>query len=289
MRRASRTPGAVLAFACAALLAAGCGERSEPTGAHVALFPVTVDNPRGGSQITLEQGPDRIAVVDEEGLRILRALGVKARLAADVHGNPKRRLLARLRPQLVVGGPSNDPLRLRGLGTSTPVYVADGGSIAGVEQSIVELARLTGHPVRGRMLVRRIERVRAQVADRRHGKAVPSVFLDLGLFTTVGASSLLGELIAAAGGRDVVGSSVDRAPVSPSSLADLDPDVYLASTDSGTTLDALRADDATKELRPVRSGRFALVPARLLQAGPGLDRTILQLEAAIHAQSSAGG
>jgi ABC-type Fe3+-hydroxamate transport system substrate-binding protein len=276
--------GLVVALALAALLAAGCGERSEPTGSRVALFPVTVENAHGAAPIARTSAPHRIAALDAEGLQILRALGVKATLAADAHGNPRRALITQLRPELLVAGPSNDPLRLRRLEArlDVPVYVCDGSSIAGVERSILELGRLTGRPVHGRAIVVGIARTQAAIAAQARGSARPTVFVDLGLFNTDGADSYLGELIRAAGGRDIVGASVEPGPVRPERLVMLDPDVYIASSDAGTTLADLRGDPSTRTLRAVKTGRFALVRSALLEPGPRIAEALRRLAAALH-------
>jgi ABC-type Fe3+-hydroxamate transport system substrate-binding protein len=279
---------AVLALALAAPALAGCGERSEPTGATVRLYPVTVENTRGPAPVSLARRPQHVVAIDGAALRILRALGVPTTLAADEHGSPKLALLRRTKPGLIVAGPSNDPLRLRRLGAQidAPIYVADGGSIAGVERSILELGVLTDRAVQGRRLVAAIGEVQRRLVAKHAGETVPTVFVDLGLFSTVGARSLIGELIAVAGGRDVVEATADSGPIRLTHLAKLDPDVYIASSDSGTTLADLRADPATGDLRAVREGRFALVPARLLDPGPYLGRALLELDAAIHARAA---
>jgi ABC-type Fe3+-hydroxamate transport system substrate-binding protein len=279
---------AAVALALAAVALAGCGERSEPTGARAPLYPVTVENRAGAEPVTLTARPERVVAVDRAALRILRALGVTATLAADEHGNPKPRVLERAHPDLVVGGPSNDPLRLQRLHSEVdaPFYVADGSSVAAIGRSTLELGELTDRAVQARRLLAAFREAKQRVAAESAG-VTPTVFVDLGLFSTAGGASLIGELIRAAGGRDVVEGEAEPGPIRLSRLARLDPDVYIASSDSGTTLASLRADPATSGLRAVREGRVAIVPARLLEPGPYLGQAVLRLAAALHAR--AGG
>jgi ABC-type Fe3+-hydroxamate transport system substrate-binding protein len=284
----NRVGGVAVVLALVALLAAGCGERAEPTGTNVDLYPVTVQDSAGVGPVSLAAAPGRVAVLDQEGVRILRALGVRATLAADPNGNPKRTLLAGLHPGLVVAGPSNAPLQLRRLHDKVPapIYIAGGDSIAAVKRSILELGLLTGTPVRARQLVAAIAAAQAKVAPAGNGAAAPTVFVDLGFFATTGEHSLIGELLRAVGARNVIGANADPSLVDAAGLAKLDPQIYLASSDSGTTLAMLRKDPLLRDVAAVRSGRFAIVPAALLQPGPQIGESLVQLSKAIHASSS---
>jgi iron complex transport system substrate-binding protein len=231
--------------------------------------------------------PKRVAVLDREGMRILQALGVNATLGADANGNPKRTLLRNLKPDLVVAGPSSAPLQLRRLhdAVPAPIYVASGESIAAVKRSILELGLLTSTPVRARQVVAGISAAQAQVAPAKDAAQEPTVFVDLGFFTSAGEQTLVGDLLRAVGGRNVIGAGGDPGPLDVAHLARLDPQIYLASSDSETTLEELRKDPVLRKVAAIRSGRFAIVPADLLEPGPQIREALLQLSAAIHATS----
>jgi ABC-type Fe3+-hydroxamate transport system substrate-binding protein len=271
-------------LALGALLAAGCGERSEPTGKSVALYPVTVDDPAGPAPVSLDAQPARVAVLDREAQEILRALGAPAALAADGNGNPRTALLQRSKPALVVAGPSNDSLQLRRLHEHVPaaVYVVGGDSIAAVQRSVLELGLLTGTAVRARQLAAAIAAAEKKGASEASGER-PSVFVDLGFLTTAGSHSYVGDLLRAAGATDVVGASADPGPLTPEHVARLDPQIWLASSDAGTTLAELRKDPVLKNVAAIKAGRFAVVPAELLRPGPAVADAIAQVAAAIHA------
>ena len=76
-----------------------------------------------------------------------------------------------------------------------------------------------------------------------------TVFVDTGFFTTVGDRSLLGDMIRQAGGTNVAGASPETGPFDLGRSRKLDPDVYLATSDSGTTLAELRREPGDAEAR----------------------------------------
>lgn len=281
--RRTRRGAALAALLLAALATAGCGERSEPTGSAVHLFPATVTDTLG-TEVSVSSKPARIAALDPEAQSILQALGVASALAADPNGNPRRDVLRRLRPDLLVGGPHNHALQLRRLTgtTKAPVYVAGGDSIAAVERSMLDLGLLTGTAVRARQLIGEIERAKAKAAPA-EGAERPTVYVDVGFLTTAGANTLVGDLVRAAGATDVVGTAVDQGPVTAQRVAKLDPQIWLASSDAGETLAELRRHPVLRKVAAVRSGRFAVVPSELLQPGPRIAEALAQIAAAIHA------
>jgi iron complex transport system substrate-binding protein len=274
-------------LALVALLAAGCGERTEPTGGTVALYPVTVEDPAGPAPVSLRAKPAGVAVLDREAQEILRAIGAPAALASDGNGNPRTALLERSKPGLVVAGPSNDSLQLKRLHerVPAPVYVVGGDSIAAVRRSVLELGLLTGTPVRARQLAAAIAAAAAKGGKPAGGSAQPSVFVDLGFLTTAGSHSYIGDLLRAAGATDVVGASSDPGPLKPEHVARLDPQIWIASSDAGTTLAELRKDPVLKKVAAIKAGRFAVVPAELLRPGPNVAGAIADVAAAIHAGS----
>jgi ABC-type Fe3+-hydroxamate transport system substrate-binding protein len=270
------------ALAAAVLLAAGCGERSEPTGAAVSPYPVTVEDAAGPASVALASRPARVAALDKEALAILRGLGATATLAADPNGNPRVAQLVAMKPDLIVAGPSNDALQLRRLHDQidAPFYVTGGDSLVSVERAISELGLLTDTAVRARELVAAIHTAEANVSAPAQR---PSVYVDLGYLGTAPSDSYVGDLLRAAGAQDVVGPNADTGPLTPQQIAKLDPQIWLASSDAGVTLAQLRKDPVLRKVAAVRSGRFATVPSRLLDPGPQAAEALTAIAAAIHA------
>jgi ABC-type Fe3+-hydroxamate transport system substrate-binding protein len=272
----------------ALLLLAGtaCGERSEPTGAVVRVFPVTV---QGGSDrpTVLRTAPRRIVPVGAGPREVLKALGLGKRVVTvndTLVGLPLVGEIRRAHPDLIVASSSTDPLDLARAraATKAPVYVEASSSLDDVIQAIGDIGLATGHPIQARALTAKIQAQRRAVAKQLAGAKVATVFVDDGDFSTVSAQSLLGGVIEEAHGASVAGASPEQGPFPLGRLRRLNPDVYLATPGSGRTLHQLRSNPDTKHLRAVRSGRFAVVPVGASVAGPGIGRALEQVARLLH-------
>jgi ABC-type Fe3+-hydroxamate transport system substrate-binding protein len=274
--------------AAALLLLAGtaCGERSEPTGALVQSYPVTVQG-AGDSATVVNSVPKRIVPVGAGPRSILKGLGLDRRTVEvddSLVGLSLVDAIKRAKPDLVVAAAETDPLDLARAHSAThaAVYVEPGGSIGNVVQAIGDVGLLTGRPVQARKLTAQIEAKRKAVAKAVAGTPLVSAFVDTGGFATVSSRSLLGDLIELAHGRSVAGASPEQGPFPVQRLLALDPDVYLATANSGRTLAQLRARAGTKRLRAVRSGRFALLPEDVTVPGPQVGESLQQVEQLLH-------
>jgi iron complex transport system substrate-binding protein len=262
------------AAVAAALLvgATACGERSEPVGPSAAVYPLTVQGIGDAPTITRVQ-PKRIAVVAPWPAQTLAALGASDLLVGNgldgLNGPPLQSALRRLHPDLIVGSGESDPgdLGRAAKATGAPVYVTPDSSILQVERAIDALGLLSGRGPQARDAVARIQRQRQAVKKKLAGTKPVRVFIDTGYFSTIGDRTLLGDLVRKAGGINVAGANPEAGPTTAAELAQLDPDVYLATSDSGTTLRKLRANPATRKLRAIRDGRFGIVPIAVSNAG----------------------
>jgi iron complex transport system substrate-binding protein len=271
-----------------ALLAVGtaCGERTEPTGAVVRIYPVTVQG-AGERPTSLRAAPRRIVPLGAGPRRILRALGLKKRTVPvndELVGLPLVGQIRRAKPDLIVASEDADPLDLARAraATQAAVYVEPGGSLDDVEHGIDDIGLLTGRPVAARKLSGAIGRTRHRVAARLSGFPVVSVFIDVGGFSTVGSRSLLGDLVTQARGKDVAGAAPEQGAFPLRQLVKRDPDVYLATSDSGTTLQQLRSNRVTKRLRAVRRRRFGILKAVLVEPGPDIATALVQVAKILH-------
>ena len=276
-----------VAVACTAVLlvlgAAACGERSEPTGESVGLYPVTVQ--AGDRPLVVTKPAQRIAVLDRSSEEILRSLGAGPRIVVRP---PQNRVnftaLRRARPDLIVASQDANERDLSRAASITHagVYTASGDSIHQVEHVITQLGLLTGTPVQARALVREIERQRREVDTRLARVTRVAVFVDTGFLTTVSDQSLIGDVIREAHGTNVGASLADSGPIEIAQLARLDPDVYLATSDTDLTLQDLRSNPATQKLRAVREGRLVVADAELLQPGPRIGEGLAQVALLLH-------
>jgi ABC-type Fe3+-hydroxamate transport system substrate-binding protein len=275
---------AIALFVVLLFTATACGERSEPTGAIADFYPVTVQS-ANDRLVVLTQPARRIAVLDRPAEAILDELGTGNRI---VMRPPAGRIdftaLRRSRPDLIVASGEAD---LRDLSraasvTRAQVYTAPGDSIRQVEHAITQLGLLAGRPVAARALVRRIETQRQKVDALIARAPLVSVFVDTGFFTTVSDQSLIGDVIREARGTNVAGATAESGPVDVADLLQLDPDVYLAMSDSGLTLMDLRRNPQTRKLRAIRNGRFAVANADLLQPGPRIGEGLAEVARLLH-------
>jgi len=277
-----------LVFATAAVLVAAtaCGERSEPKGATVRLYPVTVTS-AADRPLVIRRAARRIAVLATGPLEILRALGAGRRVVGmpvDRSGAIELRKLERLRPDLIVADSqaSEVPLSRAEEATHAPVYLAPGDSIREVEQAITALGLLADEPVAARRLVHKIEEKRAIVDEKVAHTPPVSVFFDTGLFITASDQSLVGDLIREARGRNVAGASSGVEPFDLGQLLALNPHLYLTTSDSGTTLSNLRRNPQTRKLAAAKDKRFAVVAAALLEPGPRIGDGLIAIARRLH-------
>jgi ABC-type Fe3+-hydroxamate transport system substrate-binding protein len=276
----------------AALLLAGtaCGERKEPTGALVQDYPVTVQG-AGDRPTAVNSAPRRIVPVGAGPRAVLEQLGLGKRVVTvndTLVGLPLVGAIKHARPDLIVASSETDPLDLARARTAThaAVYVEPSNSLGDVVDAIGDIGRLTGTPVQARHLTAAIESQRRAVRAKVAGTPVVTAFVDAGGFSTVSSRSLLGDLIELAHGRNVAGPSPEQGPFPLARLAQLNPQVYLATAGSGRTLHQLRAQAATRHLRAVRAGRFATLPADASVAGPQAGQALAQIARILHPDAS---
>ena len=172
---------AVLAFA---LLATACGERSEPVGAPIELYPLTVTNQ--DRPLTIRAPAKRIVVLDGGAEAILEAIGAGDRVigsSVDVADLPG------LRPDLVVAPSDTDEKTLsQADAAGAPVYVTPDRSVTEIERAITQLGLIVAEPSAARRRVRDIERHRQRVNRLLRGARPTTVFIDRGGFTSASDS-----------------------------------------------------------------------------------------------------
>ncbi len=259
---------AAIAAGGLALVGTGCGERAEPVGAQTDLYPITIAAADDRS-FTIRAPARRIAVLDRGARAILVALGAGGRII-DVDNQP----------DVVVAPSTTDDAVLSQFETDgLTVYGMPDTSIREIERAITQLGLITASPAAARGLVRDIERRRAAVAAWVGDRPRVSVFVDLGRFRTASDQTLVGDLLREAGGRNVAAGG---GPFDVKQLVALDPSVYIATTDSGTSLATLRRHPRARRLGAVGRGRVVVIDSRLLEPGPAIGKGLQQLAEALH-------
>ena len=284
---------ALLVGAAALLVLVGtaCGERSEPTGAQTALYPVTVPSNAGGKALVVKTPAHRIAVIAPSVRRILLDLGATRQIAGMPllpNDSVDVAALRKLRPDLIVASSTTEDAALAQAAHAVrgvPVYRAPDDSIRGVEETITDLGLITARQAGATRLVRDIEAKRAAVRQRLAKAPVVSAFLatgffrNLGSFTTIPNQSLAGDLLREAHARNVAG---DATEMDVGQLIRLDPRWILATTQSSTTLATLRKNKTTKKLAAIHAGRFGTIDADLLTPGSQIGDGLLVLARRLH-------
>lgn len=287
-----------LALLAAALVFSGCGGRGEPVGELSQTYPVTV---QGGTDqpTTLASAPKRIVALDPGSAELVQALGAGDRLkgvpAALDHGQAQPVVsptgevdvdaVVKLKPDLVVTTTGVDQLdaSLAARESKSALYVQPSSSVDAVRRGALELGFLVDEPVRARQVAGRVAREVQRIEARVAGEPVVSVFVDTGFFITIPRGTLLGDLIRRARGESVAGQAPGPDPFPVARLRRLDPDFYLATSESRVTLADLRSDPRTKGLTAVEQGRFAVLPARLvIRPGPRVGRALARIARVLH-------
>jgi iron complex transport system substrate-binding protein len=301
-----RRPVVALLLSAVALAVSACGEREEPLGALEQRYPVTVQG-AGDRPAVATKRPERIVALDPGAAELVLALGARDRLVGVPVGvargdgplqapraatevvaltqQVRVEEIRRLEPDLIVATPAIDLLDVARTQrqTGAVVYVQPASSVDDVVRATLELGFLVGEPAAARQLASDIRSRVAAVEDHVAGEPIARAFVDTGFFISIPDRSLLGDLIRRAQGESIAGATDGGEPFGIARLRRVDPDVYLATSDSRVTLAALRANPQTARLTAVREGRFAVVPSDLVnRAGPRIGAALEQIAQALH-------
>ena len=289
--------------------ATACGQRAEPLGELEQPYPVTVRG-AGDQPTVLEARPERIVALDPGSAELVIALGAGDRLVGIPAGiergdgprqappsakeivSENRRIrvdeIVALEPDLLIATPTTDQVDVGRLENETgaPLYVQPSSSIDDILRATLELGFIVGEPVEARTVASRIRSEVAAVEERIAESPPVTTFVDTGFFVTVPLRSLLGDLVARARGESVAGETPGGEPFPPSRLRRLDPEVYLATSDSRVTLRNLRDDPRTAGLTAVEKGNFRILPSDLVQrAGPYVAQALERVARALHPEA----
>ncbi len=245
-------------------------------GAAAELYPLTVVADE--QELTIAAPPQRIVV-----LRGAETIVAALELGARVAGNGVAADDAvSLRPDLVVApSTTGDAAQSHAAAGGAPLYVTPDTSVSEVERAITQLGLIVAEPVAARRRVREVEQARRRVARRLQGAPRVTVFVDVGKGAGAGDNTLIGDLVREAGGVNVVGTA-SAGTFGVDELVRANPRVYIATSDSGTTLRTLRADPRTRKLGAVRRGNVVVVDSRLVAPGARLGQGLEALARAIH-------
>ena len=303
-------PAIVLTFL---LLAGACSDAPADGGVPSpddTPFPITLTDD-DGVEVTLEREPRRIVTFAPSITEIVFALGAGDRLvgvagdfddhppeaagiehvggAGEFGVDPNVEKVVSLEPDLFLTIKGGDPWkeRLRELGV--PVITVDAVDLEDLLDDIRTVGRLLGAAAHRRSvgLTEQMEAEADEITTTAQQPPPVTCFFEVFYgppLTTVGPGTFLSELLSRAGCESV--SDHARTPYpnwSVDRLVEADPDVYLVSSESGVSPDAVGGRPGFGAVTAVAEGRVILIDSDLVsRAGPRVVEGLRLLAEALH-------
>lgn len=310
-----RALAALLAFLA---LAAACGREGEPAASPRGLAPSAEELPSGpsfpvtvtdddGVAVTLAAPPERIVTFAPSNTEIAFALGLgekvvgvsgpfddyppEAREVEQVGGagefgvDPNVEKVVSLEPDLflAISGGEHWKERLRDL--DIPVFTVNATDFEDLLADIVTVGRLTGTEEEAEALVAGMEDEAREIEEG----VVEAVSCFFEVFygpplTTVGPRTFLFDLLERAGCDPVsAGARTDYPQWSVDRLVAEGPEVYLVSSESGVSPEAVADRPGFAGIEAVAEGRVILVNSDLVsRPGPRVVEGLRLLAEALH-------
>lgn len=304
--RTTRVLAVLLALSMAVALATGCSPVAEtstdPKPAPVApAFPVTVtDDANRTVEIATE--PARIVSLAPANTEILFALGAGDRVVgvtsyddypaqvADIakvgdFAGPNIEAVAAAQPDLVLattGVQADVIVKLEDLGAI--VIAVDPQNLEGLYADILEIGQATGTTVAAEKLVADMKAQAEEVTAAVASIEPVSAFVEIAQnpLYTVGAGTIIDELVGLAGGTNVV-TEPGYVAYSAEQLIKSDPSVYLATKGSMSDPKELAKRAGFKSLSAVQNDRVVILDDNLVsRPGPRIMEGLKSIAVALH-------
>lgn len=291
------------------LVGVSCGseephvDRAEPE----AAFPITVTDDDEVA-VTIPEEPERIVTFAPSNTEIVFALGLGDRLvgvsgdfdnhppeaqdieqvggAGEFGVDPNVEELVSLEPDLMltIGGGEHWKQSLRDL--DVPVFTVNATDFDDLLNDIKTVGRITGAPEAARSLTEEMVGEAESVAEGVAAEPRASCFFEVFFppLTTVGPDTFIFDLLDRAGCDPVSAEANSDYPEwSVDRLVTADPDVYLVSSESGQSVDAVATRPGFRELSSVRSNNVVLIDSDLIsRPGPRVVEGLQALAEALH-------
>ena len=302
----------VLLLVCAACAGGGASTPASPgSGAASqtpsASFPVTITDDDGVS-VTLGAAPRRLITFAPSVTEIVYALGLGDELvgvsgkyddyppaakqvqevggAGDFGVDPNIETVVSLEPDLLLTIEGGDAWksRLRELGV--PVFTLDATGLDDLLHDIDTVGRLTAAVEAATALTARMAAEDRRIEDAVAGEARVSCFFEVYYppLTTVGPGTFISDLLDRAGCDSTSASATSDYPQwSVDDLVRDSPDVYLVSSESGVSPDAVQKRPGFDAIDAVASGAVVLIDSDLVsRPGPRIVDGLRLLAEALH-------
>lgn len=321
-----RAAPALVFIVVLAVSASACGERPATPDAsppappnpltpgsspRTVPFPITVQDDEG-VEVTMDGPPRRIVTFAPSNTEIVFALGLDDRLvgvsgpyddypleageiehiggAGEFGVDPNMEKVVSLAPDLflAISGGETWKERLRELGI--PVFTVNATDLDDLLADIRSIGELTGAGEEARALTDRMAQEAEEVEARLEGRPEVTCFFEVYYgppLTTVGPDTFLFDLIDRAGCEPVTASARSDYPTwSVDRLVAESPDVYLVSSESGVSPDAVAGRPGFGAIEAVAEGRVLLVDSDLTsRPGPRVIEGLQALSKALHPEA----
>lgn len=272
-----------------------------------ASFPVTITDDDGVS-VTLDAAPQRIITFAPSATEIVYALGLGDELvgvsgkyddypaaakhvqevggAGDFGVDPNIETVVSLEPDLLLTIKGGDAWksRLRELGV--PVFTIDATDLEDLLHDIGTVGRLTGTVEAADALTAHMGAEAQRIEEAVASEARVSCFFEVYYppLTTVGPGTFISDLLDRAGCDSTSASAKSDYPEwSVDDLVRTSPDVYLVSSESGVSPDAVAKRPGFDAIDAVASGNVVLIDSDLVsRPGPRILDGLRLLAEALH-------
>jgi iron complex transport system substrate-binding protein len=314
-------PAIVLSFL---LLAVACSDPSEEGGCEGercvpspedTVFPITLTDD-DGVEVTLAREPRRIVTFAPSITEIVFALGAGERLvgvsgefddhppeaagiehvggAGEFGVDPNVEKVVSLEPDLFLTIRGGDQWKERLREVGVPVVTVDAVHFEDLLADIRTVGRLLGEAPFGESLrlTQRMEAEADEVTEAAQRPPAVTCFFEVFFgppLTTVGPGTFLSELLLKAGCDSVSDGARTQYPNwSVDRLVESDPDVYLVSSESGVSPQAVADRPGFEAVTAVAAGRVVLIDSDLVsRAGPRVVDGLRLLAEALHPEAFA--
>jgi iron complex transport system substrate-binding protein len=305
--------GLVTLLLLTATALAGCSSAKEPATSSTpkggspeatANFPATITDDASRT-VTVEKAPERIVSLAPANTELLFALGLGDKVVgvtsyddypaevADIpkvgdFAGPNLEAVAAADPDLVLvtlGVQAEMIKKLEDLGAT--VVAVDPQTVGGLFNDIRKVGSLTGKPAAAEQLLATMQSEIAQVKRAVAGEEPVSAFVEIGQnpLYTVGAGTLIGELVEMAGGTNVV-TEPGYVPYSTEQVVKADPAVYLATKSSASDTETVGQRAGYKGLAAVKNGRVVILDDNLVsRPGPRIAAGLKLIAEGLHPEA----
>ncbi len=308
MTRMTRFIALSVSLVAVAAALGGCAapapKPAEKPAPPAASFPVTITDDASRT-VEIAAKPARIVSLAPANTEILFAIGAGKRVVgvtsyddypaevADIakvgdFAGPNLEAVAAAKPDLVVAttGVQADVItKLEELGAT--VIAVDPTTLDGLYEDITEIGQATGEVGGAQKTVSDMKTQVAEITAKAGTEEPVGTFVEIGqnpLFT-VGSGTLIDELIALAGGTNIV-TQPGYVPYSAEEVVKADPEVYMATLGSMSDPTQLEQRAGFGDLTAVKNGRVVILEDNYVsRPGPRVVLGLKQIAEALHPQA----